>query len=224
MHETALPLTRVPVISTAVEPCEAAPAVDWRERLPMLPGRLATLRELTVADAVALLPLIGAPEVARFLSPPPKSLERFTGFIESTHRERRAGRYAGFAVVPHGSDAPAGIVQIRQLEPQFRTAEWGIALGSAWWGRGLFQDAAHLVLDFAFDRLGADRLEARVAAQNARGNRAVEKLGAVAEGLLRSSLQVADGTRHDQVLWAWLPEDWRRARQQGAREVTSWVH
>ena len=83
---------------------------------------------------------------------------------------------------------------------------------------------AQLVLEFAFDRLGTDRLEARVAAQNARGNRAVEKLGAVAEGLLRSSLQVADGTRHDQVLWAWLTEDWQRARQQAVQEATPWVH
>ena len=222
MHETALPLTRVQV-DPAPQPRERG-ETDWRECLPTLIGRLVTLRELSPADAPVLLPLIAAPEVSRFLSPPPRSVERFTGFIESTLRERRAGRYTGFAIVPHGSSTPVGLVQLRQLEPAFRTAEWGIALGAAWWGRGLFQDVARLVLEFAFDRLGTDRLEARVAAQNARGNRAVEKLGAVAEGLLRSSLQVADGTRHDQVLWAWLTEDWRRARQQAAQEVTPWVH
>jgi RimJ/RimL family protein N-acetyltransferase len=223
MHDTALPLTRV-LAAPAIQPREQAGSINWRESLPSLSGRLVTLRELSVADGATLLPLISAPEVARFLSPPPQSLERFTGFIESTLRERRAGRYAGFAVVPHGSETPVGLVQIRQLEPAFRTAEWGIALGSAWWGRGLFQDAAQLMLDLAFQRLRVDRLEARVAAQNARGNRAVEKLGAVAEGLLRSSLQVADGTRHDQVLWAWLTEDWRRVCGEAAEEATSWVH
>ena len=62
-----------------------------------------------------------------------------------------------------------------------------------------------------------------VAARNARGNGAVQKLGAVAEGLLRASLLVADGTRHDQVLWAWLEEDWRRGRQAGV-EASAWVH
>ncbi len=222
MHETALPLTRVHV-DPASQP-RTSGEIDWRDRLPVLAGRLVTLRELSIADSAVLLPLMAAPEVSRFLSPPPLSVERFTGFIESTLRERRAGRYAGFAVVPHGSSTPVGLVQLRQLEPGFRTAEWGIALGAAWWGRGLFQDVARLILDFAFDRLGADRLEARVAAQNARGNRAVEKLGAVAEGLLRSSLQVADGTRHDQVLWAWLPEDRRRASWQAAEEATPWVH
>ena len=221
MHETSFAFTRR--LATALQPRESAVTSDWRQGLPRLDGRLATLRELDVADGSPLLALLTTPEVMRFLSPPPQSLERFTGFIETTRVERHAGRYAGFAVVPHGVDHPVGIVQLRQLEPNFRTAEWGIALGSSWWGRGLFLDAAKRVLEFAFTELGVERLEARVAAGNARGNRAVEKLGAVAEGLLRQSLLVADGTRHDQVLWSWLNEDWRRARE-AAREAHSWVH
>jgi ribosomal-protein-alanine N-acetyltransferase len=199
-----------------------SPPVGWSDGLPTLTGKQVTLRELVAADGSVLLPLVSAPEVARFLSPPPQSLERFTGFIESTLRERRAGRYAAFAIVPHSTNAPAGLVQIRQIEPGFRTAEWGIALGSEWWGRGLFQDVGELLLAFAFETLGVHRLEARVAARNARGNGAVEKLGGVAEGLLRSSLQVADGTRLDQVLWSWLAEEWRQRRS--AMEGLPWVH
>jgi RimJ/RimL family protein N-acetyltransferase len=199
-----------------------SPSVSWNDGLPTLTGKLVTLRELVAADGSALLPLVGAPEVARFLSPPPQSLERFTGFIDTTLRERRAGRYAAFAIVPHGADAPVGLVQIRQIEPGFRTAEWGIALGSEWWGRGLFQDVGELLLAFAFETVGVHRLEARVAARNARGNAAVEKLGGVAEGLLRSSLQVADGTRLDQVLWSWLAEEWRHRRT--VAEGLPWVH
>jgi RimJ/RimL family protein N-acetyltransferase len=187
----------------------------------VLSGRLVTLRELTAADGPRLLPLVTAPEVSRFLSPPPQSLAGFAGFIESTARERIAGRYAAFAIVPHEATEPVGLVQLRQLEPAFRTAEWGIAVGSEFWGRGYFQDAGELVLTFAFEQLGAHRVEARVAAQNARGNRAVEKLSGVAEGLLRSSLLVADGTRHDQVLWSWLSDEWRR---QHPAEELPWIH
>jgi RimJ/RimL family protein N-acetyltransferase len=199
-----------------------SPSVSWSDGLPTLTGKLVTLRELVAADGSALLPLVTAPEVARFLSPPPQSLERFTGFIDSTLRERRAGRYAAFAIVPHGGRTPVGLVQIRQIEPGFRTAEWGIALGSEWWGRGIFQDVGVQLLTFAFETLGVYRLEARVAARNARGNGAVEKLGGVAEGLLRSSLQLADGTRLDQVLWSWLAEEWRHRRTSG--EGLPWVH
>ena len=221
MHETSFPFTRR--IAAALEPWDGAVPSDWRQGLPRLEGRLVTLRELEPGDGPHLLAVLATPEVMRFLSPPPQSLERFTGFIETTRSERHAGRYAGFAVVPRGLDHPVGVVQLRQLEPNFRTAEWGIALGAEWWGRGLFLDAAKQVLEFAFTGLGVERLEARVAAGNARGHRAVEKLGAVAEGLLRQSLLVADGTRHDQVLWSWLRDEWRRAREAKA-EGQSWVH
>jgi ribosomal-protein-alanine N-acetyltransferase len=222
MHETALPLT-----SSSPTPArdrdERSSRRNWRDQLPVLEGRRVSLRELDASDAATLLPLLGAPEVARFLSPPPQSLERFAGFIEATLIERRGGRYAGFAIVPHETGRPVGLVQIRQLDPSFGTAEWGVALAAEWWGRGLFVDAGQLLLDFAFSELGTFRVEARVAARNARGNRAVEKLGAVAEGLLRGSLVVADGSRHDQVLWSWLKEDWRRARA-AETEASTWVH
>jgi len=222
MHETALPLT-----SSSPTPArdrdERSTRQNWRDQLPVLEGRRVSLRELDASDAATLLPLLAAPEVARFLSPPPQSLERFAGFIEATLNERRAGRYAGFAIVPHETGRPVGLVQIRQLDPSFGTAEWGVALGAEWWGRGLFVDAGQLLLDFAFNELGTFRVEARVASRNARGNRAVEKLGAVAEGLLRGSLVVADGSRHDQVLWSWLKEDWRRARA-AETEASTWVH
>ena len=221
MHETSFAFTRR--VAAALEPRDRAVPGDWRHGLPRLEGRLVTLRELEPADGAHLLAVLTTPEVMRFLSPPPQSLERFTGFIETTRIERQAGRYIGFAVVPHGADRPVGVVQLRPLEPNFRTAEWGIALGAEWWGRGLFLDAATRVLEFAFTGLGVERLEARVAAGNARGHRAVEKLGAVAEGLMRQSLLVADGTRHDQVLWSWLGDPWRRARE-AAAEGQSWVH
>ena len=197
--------------------------LHWREGLPVLRGRLVTLRELRSGDGPVLLPLLAAPEVCRFLSPPPASPERFAGFIANTARERAAGRYAAFAIVPHGQSSAVGLVQLRQLEPGFRTAEWGVALGSAWWGRGLFQDAAELLLRFAFEDIGVHRLEARVAAQNARGTAAIEKLGAVAEGLLRRSLLTPEGRQVDQVLFAWLDEDWRASRRR-RKEQLPWVH
>ena len=223
MQNTASALHRVvgsPVARRDTD--RQSPSVSWSDGLPTLTGKLVTLRELVAADGSALLPLVTAPEVARFLSPPPQSLERFTGFIDTTLRERRAGRYAGFAIVPHGSHTPVGLVQIRQIEPGFRTAEWGIALGSEWWGRGIFQDVGELLLDVCVRDAGRPSPRgAGGGAQCAREWRRGKARG-VAEGLLRSSLQVADGTRLDQVLWSWLAEEWRHRRT--AAEGLPWVH
>ena len=226
MHESTIALTRVLRTPSVVSPAPTPSAVpaQWRQGLPVLRGLRLTLRELRLDDSAALLPLITAPDVTRFMSPPPEVPNWFSTFIAATARERQAGRYAGFGIVPHGEDAPVGLVQIRQLEPGFSTAEWGVALGSAWWGKGLFEDAGRLVLGFAFDTLGVHRLEARVATPNARGNAAVRKLGATAEGLLRRALRTADGATHDQVLWAWLNDEWRRDEARRLAEELVWVH
>jgi RimJ/RimL family protein N-acetyltransferase len=198
---------------TRPEPVPAPPC-SWRDAAPVLTGEHCALRELQVADAPLLVPVLTDPEVMRFMSPPPATVERFAWFIEWSRREREAGRYLAFALVPHAQAAPVGVLQLRQLEPEFRTAEWGVAMAPQYWGAGLFLDAARLLLDFAFTELGVHRLEARAALANGRSQAAMRKLGAVQEGVLRRSLTTADGQRLDQVLWSLLDEDWRQLTAQ----------
>ena len=184
---------------------------DWKQALPVLTGSMVTLRELRLSDAPSLLAMLSTEEVARFISPPPTTVEGFERFIAWTHRERAAGNYACFAVVPHGMDSAIGIFQVRQLEPGFATAEWGFAIGSGFWGTGVFLDGARLVVDFAFDVIRTHRLEARAAIMNGRGNGALRKIGAMQEGILRKSF-LRNGEYLDQALWTILDEDWRAQR------------
>lgn len=191
---------------------------NWQQSLPMLSGTRVTLRELTINDAPSLLAMVSTEEVARFISPPPTTLEGFERFILWAIRERERGNYICFAVVPEGMTTAVGLFQLRALEPGFATAEWGFALGSAYWGTGLFIESARLVLDFAVDVANVYRLEARASVANGRGNGALRKLGAVQEGVLRRSFY-RGGEYHDQVLWSVLAEEWRVQRGQPAPQV-----
>ena len=184
---------------------------NWQQGLPVLAGSMVTLRELRLSDAASLLTMLGSEEVARFISPPPTTIDGFERFIAWTNRERAAGNYVCFGVVPHGMDTAIGIFQIRQLEPGFGTAEWGFAMGSAFWGTGAFMDAAKMVIEFAFDVVETHRLEARAAVANGRGNGALRKVGAMQEGILRKSF-LRNGEYLDQTLWTILDEDWRRSK------------
>ena len=184
---------------------------DKHARLPLLTCRRVTLRDLRPGDAPALLRLLTTEEVTRFMSPPPASVEAFERFVGWANAQRAAGHYMCFAVVPDGAATAVGIIQVRQLTQGFETAEWGFALGPAFWGTGLFVEAAELVLAFVFDSVGVHRLEARTAVANGRGNGALRKLGARREAVLRESFS-RGGVRLDQVLWSILDEDWRRAK------------
>lgn len=205
-------------VMTAPAP-ETTAATNWTTALPMLAGSTFTLRELQIEDAPSLLAMLTTEEVARFISPPPTTVEGFERFISWTHRERLAGNYACFAIVPKGMTTAIGIFQLRSLEPGFGTAEWGFAMGSEYWGSGIFAEGARLVLDFAFDEIGVNRMEARAATANGRGNAALRKLGAVQEGVLRRSFR-RSGVYYDQVLWGILADDWRLQRPSQAQKRT----
>jgi RimJ/RimL family protein N-acetyltransferase len=184
---------------------------DWRTGLPTLTGSMVTLRELRIDDAPALLAALTTDEVMRFISPPPTSVDGFERFIAWTHRQRAAGQYVCFAVVPRGSDIAIGLFQVRSLEADFGSAEWGFAIAAEFWGTGVFVDGAKLVVQFAFDTIGSHRLEARAAVLNGRGNGALRKIGATREGVLRKSF-LRNGEYLDQSLWTILAEDWRDAK------------
>jgi [ribosomal protein S5]-alanine N-acetyltransferase len=172
----------------------------WQRDLPVLRGARVTLRELRVSDASWLFAMLSTEEVSRFISSPPSTVQGFERFVTWSHTMRRAGTHACFAVVPTGLAAAVGVIQLRLLETGPRTAEWGFAIGSSYWGTGLFVDAAAEVLAFAFDTLGVRRLEARASTGNERGNGALAKIGATKERVLRRSF-VKDGQDHDEALW-----------------------
>jgi ribosomal-protein-alanine N-acetyltransferase len=216
-------MTAMSLQTATTSPMPVAVTTDWKKSLPVLEGAGITLRELRMSDAPALLALLTTEEVTRFISPPPTTIQGFERFISWAANEREAGRYLCFAVVPEGYDTAVGLFQLRQLDPTFSTAEWGFALGSGFWGSGLFSKGAELVLKLAFDVIGVHRLEARACIENTRGNGALRKVGALQEGVLRKSF-LRDGKHQDQALWAIIAKDWQRSKAVWGTKSTQTIH
>jgi RimJ/RimL family protein N-acetyltransferase len=187
-----------------------ATAFDWHFELPALKGSQVTLRDLRESDAPALLAMLCSDEVAEFISPLPYTIDGFVEFIREVHNQRVLGVSFCYGIVPDGYEDAMGLFQVRALELGFGSAEWGFALGSPFWGRGIFQDGARAVIDFTFNVVGVHRLEARSIAANVRGNAALRKMGALQEGVLRRAF-VRNGRYYDQILWSILKEDWQQA-------------
>src|SRR5688572_21924494 len=100
-------------------------AFDWQFGLPTIRGEKVTLREIRESDAQALLAMLTSEEVAEFVSPLPRTVEGFREFISEVHNERLLGNSFCYGIVPDGYDDAMGLLQVRQLEPGFGSAEWG---------------------------------------------------------------------------------------------------
>jgi RimJ/RimL family protein N-acetyltransferase len=201
-------MEKMPYQEFATRPRTGPIPFDWQFGLPAIRRSKVTLREVRESDAAALLVMLGSDEVAEFVSPLPRTVDGFAAFISEALRDRAVGRSFCFGVVPDGYEDAMGLFQVRELDPDFGSAEWGFALGSPFWGTGIFVEGAKAIIDFAFGVAGVHRLEARSIASNQRGNAALRKLGAVQEGVLRRAFQ-RDGWYYDQILWSILKDDWR---------------
>ena len=173
-------------------------------------GGTVTLRELRLSDAPSLLAMLATEEVARFISPPPTTVEGFERFIAWTHRERAAATTCA---------SPSFRTAWTRRSASSRSASSSRASHSRVGLRDRLGVLGHWDLRRRREarrrlrvrrRQGMHRLEARAAVQNGRGNGALRKIGAMQEGVLRKSF-LRNGEYLDQVLWTILDDDWRRA-------------
>src|SRR5262249_46862640 len=150
------PTVYQPQLPAACEP--QVVTTDWRERLPILRADSVTIRELRASDAATLCEMLSTEEVTRFISPPPTTVEGFERFIAWTARQRAAGKSFCYGIVPDGFTAAVGLIQVRALDNRFTVAEWGFAIGTPFWGTGIFLDCAKQVIAMTFDTVGVERL------------------------------------------------------------------
>ena len=90
--EISIQALRARVAPLAQEPSDPRTSGDWRRKLPVLGAAGVRLRELRAADAPTLLECLAVDEVARFISPPPTTVDGFERFIAWAQQERSGGR------------------------------------------------------------------------------------------------------------------------------------
>lgn len=125
--------------------------------------------------------------------------------------EFQAGRPStiAFAVIDNATERAVGSTSYLNIRAEHR----GVEIGSTWIGkdaRGTKINPAmkHLMLSHAFDTLGAVRVELRTDARNARSRAAIEKLGAVFEGMMRAHMIMPDGALRDTAVYAITRGEW----------------
>jgi N-acetyltransferase len=173
------------------------------------------LRPLQLSDASELLLQSNGDEKLLQYSPAQiHSPEHLDEYIRTaiTGREKRK-RYP-FAIQDMRSGNLAGSTSYMTIvDPEKR-----LEIGSTWIGRefqgtGLNRNMKYLMLQYAFDTLGYERVEFMTDERNAQSRRAMEKIGCKFEGVLRSHLYLSDGYRRSSAVYSIIREEWQGVRQ-----------
>lgn len=128
----------------------------------------------------------------------------------------RAGRHEElpFAVRYVKEDRLIGSTRFSYLQPVHER----MVVGWTWyhpdhWSSAVNPETRLLQFSYAFETLNVVRIEIRCDARNERGNRALSRLGAVREGVLRSHRPTREGIRRDTVVYSILSKEWPGIRQ-----------
>jgi RimJ/RimL family protein N-acetyltransferase len=119
-----------------------------------------------------------------------------------------------FAIVETGKDRVVGSTRYLNIRPEHRSLEIGWTwLGQEWQRTGVNTEAKLLLLSHAFERLGCVRVEFKTDARNLRSQRALERIGATREGVLRNHMIVQGNYVRDSVYFSVIDRDWPEVRE-----------
>jgi RimJ/RimL family protein N-acetyltransferase len=176
-----------------------------------LAGQHVQLEPLTLHHVPELFSaLMIDPTVWQWRSvPPPATLVEMEAMSAADLDEQANGAVVLFAQIEQERGRVVGSTTYMDI----RRRDRGLEIGSTWiakpWQRtGINTEAKYLLLRHAFEVLGTVRVQLKTDKRNLQSQAAIERLGAVREGILRKHMLVRDGFIRDTVLYSITEEEW----------------
>ncbi|MDR3514030.1 MAG: GNAT family protein [Caulobacteraceae bacterium] len=178
-----------------------------------LEGAHARLEPLTQAHAAALAEAVADGELWRLWYTTVPEPEGMAAEIERRLSLREAGLMLPFTVIDRASGAPVGMTTYMNIDAAMRRVE----IGSTWCRRSvqrgpLNTECKFLLLRHAFETLDCIAVEFRTHFFNHQSRRAIERLGAKLDGVLRNHARMRDGTLRDTCIYSIIAGEWPTVR------------
>jgi RimJ/RimL family protein N-acetyltransferase len=177
----------------------------------ILEDDLVLLRPLQESDVENLLEIsINEPETWKFSLVGADGKENLINYIKSAIKERESKKEFPFIVFDKKSQKYAGSTRFYDIQLEYKTVQLGYTwYGSAFRGTGLNKHCKFLLLQFAFETLGMERVEFRADNNNERSIAAMKSIGCKVEGILRSHMPTAKGdVRRNSIVLSILKDEW----------------
>ena len=176
----------------------------------VLTGRVVRLEPLRETHVASLARVAFEPEIWRYMRyGKMESEQELLAWVREILARQAKGTDLPFAVIFLESGGAIGSTRYLEIHPRDR----GLEIGGTWYGLDYQRTAVnteckYLLLQHAFETLGCIRVQIKTDQRNTRSIRAIERLGAVREGVLRNHIINPDGVVRSSVYYSILDSEW----------------
>lgn len=178
-----------------------------------LEGRVVKLVPLEERHGDDLAKIADDPSIWRYIPLSLETREDVEAWVQHALNGAKSGRIISFVTIEKATGTVVGATSFRDIEPDHHTAEiGGTWIGLRWQRTAINSEAKYLMLRYLFDTLGWQRAWFKTDVLNVKSQRAIERLGATREGVMRKNMIVQHGRQRDSVLYAIIDDDWPAIR------------
>jgi RimJ/RimL family protein N-acetyltransferase len=173
------------------------------------------LRPVRAEDRASLHAIAMDPQIWQYFVARIETDADFDKFFDASLADQEAGRRVVYHITDKGTGRAAGSMSFCNLaEPDGRLEIGWSWLGINFQGQGVNRWAKFLMLQHAFEHMGAERVEFKTDRLNIQARHGLRNIGASEEGTLRSFNPMPDGRRRDAVYYSVLRPEWPHVREQ----------
>ena len=181
----------------------------------ILENERVLLRPLVQDDAVYLSAYVKEePALWKYALTPITTDQEFEQYMATAVEARQLKSAYPFIVYDKLQNKYVGSTRFYDIQLNNSTTQFGYTWYSeSTWGTGLNEHCKFLLLQFAFETIGFERIEFRADNRNKRSIAAMQKIGCTVEGILRNHLPTSDGTRRDSIVLSMLKNEWPKIKE-----------
>jgi len=180
----------------------------------VLSGDIVELRPLEKAHFAELDALAKEPRIWEFYTVNGGNTESLTKSLQGGLDDREKGKQYPFVIYHKADGKLIGSTRFIDIQPLHNKLEIGWTwLHPDYWASAVNFECKLLLLTFAFESLGVYRVQFKVDVLNMRSRKAVEKIGGIAEGILRNDMVRENGTKRNSVYFSIIESEWPETKK-----------
>ncbi|MFB6646900.1 GNAT family N-acetyltransferase [Bacillus toyonensis] len=176
----------------------------------------AKLRLMDSGDVETLFSIVeGNRQIWAYLISKMETVQDMQQYVQKAIKSYGKGTQIPFAVVDQQTNKIVGSTRLYNISVEDKTVE----LGQTWYHPSVQRtsintECKYMLLQYAFEKLHMLRLQIKTDVRNEKAQRAIERLGAVKEGVLRNERRLPSGHVRDAVVYSIIASEWSGVKEE----------